>query len=667
MYKNEIRWLIFLFMAIAIVLTSGCARTKVGLREEKFKISHDNKKYLIELARDTWDYIDNFVEPNTGLPYDSSYNRGGNTSITNIGFYMSSVVAAHELGFIKKKEALERLNKTLDSMEKVRKWHGFPCVWVDTKTLRESREVYSSADHLGNFVASIILAKNAFPELQEKCDRILDPMQWADLYDPNTKWLKGGYDIVNEKFPGNNWYYNFLGADTRLSSFFAIASGQVPPEHWDALNHKLEEKYQIEYLVPGWQGGGLFMQFTSGLFFDERATFMGKSASNFAYAQIVHAQNIGSTVWGWSASGSPQDGYLGWGAIKDNVVTPHASALAVIYYPNKVTENLKKLEGLGARKAYKIGKDDRNFGFRDAIDFKTQKTTGGYLVLDQAMLFLSLANYLTDGALWDYFGGDPFVQKGKSLIKEYQNPPGEEMQKLKDIWAQRDAQSDFGNIIPLDLGLKAKEAKRVLKDGVLEASARKTGTPLVIDGDLSDWQDAVPVDFDYKNSLEFGEISDEGDFKPEFWVAWDDNYLYFAARVKDNELITTKEKDLIWQDDCIEVFIDPDFDGFVWKNPKDFQIGLAPSGPDQKPQTWAWFQDTSGQPDILVASKIDGSTGYTIEAAIPWKFLNKQPQKGGAIGLSVAFHDIDNSETTEAKVNWCYLGEQQKLGRLSLE
>ncbi len=132
-------------------------------------------------------------------------------------------------------------------------------------------------------------------------------------------------------------------------------------------------------------------------------------------------------------------------------------------------------------------------------------------------------------------------------------------------------------------------------------------------------------------------------------------------------MIAVKTRDLIWQDDCIEIFIDPDLDGFVWKNPKDFQIGLAPSGPGQKPQTWAWFQNTSGQPDILVASKIDGSAGYIIEAAIPWKFLNKQPQKGDAIGLSVAFHDIDNTQTAEAKVNWCYLGEEQKLGKLSLD
>ena len=660
---------VFLLSAAIIAVTAGytCAvTTNFNLKEQKPAVSRENREYLTDVARDTWDYLDSYVVKFTGMPYDGS-SKGSNTSVTNIGFYMSSVVAAEELGFINKKEALERLNTTLDSMAKVRKWHGFPCIWVNCRTLKESNEVYSSADHLGNFVASVILARNAFPELKEKCNAILDPMQWGDLYDPDTKWLKGGYDIIHEAFPGNNWYYNFLGADTRLGSFFAIASGQVPPEHWDALNHNIEEKYGIDYLVPGWQGGGLFMQFTSGLFFDERGTLMGKSASNFAYAQIVHGQKTNSPVWGWSASNSPKNGYIGWGAMRDNVVTPHASALTVIYYPEKAVDNLRKLEELGARKEFNAGTENLNkrYGFRDAIDLDIKETTDGYLALDQAMLFLSLTNYLTDGALWKYFENDPFIIKGKSLIKECQDPPAEEMKKLKEVWAKRDTQTDFKSIIPLDLGLKEQGTKRVINDKVLQVAAPRVNVPLTIDGDLSDWQGIPQVDFNYKKSVESGELKAEDGFEPGFWLAWDDKYLYFAAKVKDKELITTKEKDQIWQDDCIEIFVDPDLDGIEWNNKKDFQIGLSPSGPAKKPQVWCWFQGVSGEPDILVASKTEGTGGYIIEAAIPWEFLHKSPKKGDIIGVSVAFHDKDSDR--EVKVNWCYLDGGKKLGRLSLE
>ncbi|MBI2916340.1 MAG: DUF3131 domain-containing protein, partial [Elusimicrobia bacterium] len=356
-------------------------------------ISKKDRAYLVQIYADTWNCIQHFVDEKTGLPYDSNQWNNSSTSITNIGFYFASCAAAFRTGLIPEEDAKSRIQRALESLSKIEKWRGFPVTWVNLHTLETADKQFSTADHLGNLCASLILVKNIFPELEEKVNSILAPMNWGVLYEPSNHFYKGGYLIEKQDFdlekPWGKWYYNFLGADTRMGSFLGVSKGEVPIDHWKALNRGMEEKYGQKYYVPGWQGGGLFMQFIAGLFLDERKTVIGKSAGDFAYAQILHAQKVKSPVWGWSAATAPNGEYLGWGLIKDAVVTPHASALAIIYYPAKTISNLKRLEKLGARALSVDRGKQYAFGFRDSIDLETNRVSSVYLILDQTMLFLS--------------------------------------------------------------------------------------------------------------------------------------------------------------------------------------------------------------------------------------------------------------------------------------
>lgn len=128
------------------------------------------------------------------------------------------------------------------------------------------------------------------------------------------------------------------------------------------------------------------MQYISGLWANLDKTELGESGLRFAKAQIHHAKTLGSPVWGWSASDNPDGGYLGWNSLKEEVVTPHACVLPVQSMPDLTVANLKKLESLGVRSA--------DEGFYDAYNWKTGKVAKKFLVLDQGMILLSLANYL---------------------------------------------------------------------------------------------------------------------------------------------------------------------------------------------------------------------------------------------------------------------------------
>ncbi|MBN1383409.1 MAG: hypothetical protein JW983_00815 [Elusimicrobia bacterium] len=199
------------------------------------------------------------------------------------------------------------------------------------------------------------------------------------------------------------------------------------------------------------------------------------------------------------------------------------------------------------------------------------------------------------------------------------------------------------------------------KEDRLEEKSKivRTVKPILIDGILKEWKKAVKIEIDPDEHLETGEIADKKDLSADVWLMWDKEYLYFAVNVTDNQVISRKNGPDIWREDCIELFIDPKNDGFIWGNKKDFQIGLSPSGSDGKPQSWAWFQKSDTAGVVNKSSQIrDG--GYIIEAAIKWSFLKVRPKKGMSIGVSPAVHDFDKDESADGKLNLEYNTEGDK-------
>lgn len=376
-------------------------------------------QYLETLARETWDCIASLVHPGTGLPFDKNDFSIKHTSVSNIGIYAAVLAGAVEMGFLSLKEAEARAVRLMDGVEKLRSWRGFCQSWNEIDTLAPSpHDTWISILDTGNMAAGLTALKHAFPALSARVGKYVDAMEWSAFYEPETGTLCGGYNMATSSF-NREWKLTLLGSDSRLASLFAIGTGQADPRHWGTLTRDLETRHGHSYLTPGWQGGGLFMQYISGLFIDDRGTLMGRSAAAFACAQMAHARATSSPVWGWSASDSPGGKYLGWQALVDNVVTPHASSLPLSHFPAPCVANLRKLEELGARRPSSVNGKDRRFGFRDAIDLSTKEVTSSYLILDQGMLFLSIVNALKDGAIIRWVAQDPAVRKGRELISEY--------------------------------------------------------------------------------------------------------------------------------------------------------------------------------------------------------------------------------------------------------
>lgn len=198
----------------------------------------------------------------------------------------------------------------------------------------------------------------------------------------------------------------------------------------------------------------------------------------------------------------------------------------------------------------------------------------------------------------------------------------------------------------------------------------KTHTKIVIDGDLRDWarrvdksdwsallnikkgqmgnlMKAVPTYINILTSnVETGKIDSPQDYSAIFYTLWDDDNIYLAFIVIDDELIPEKEDENIWQDDCIEVWFDTRHDAVTAEmfQEDEYQIGLT-AFVEKKQQAlkWVWRNPYSEEvrEKIQVASVIFEG-GYVIEAAIPIKAMRGlAPQECKYVGFNVSGVDKD--------------------------
>jgi cyclic beta-1,2-glucan synthetase len=86
------------------------------------------------------------------------------TSPTNIGLYLLSVVSARDFGWIGTREAIDRLEATLATMEKMEHFKGHLFNWYDTRDLRPLDPRYVSSVDSGNLAGHLIALANACSE-----------------------------------------------------------------------------------------------------------------------------------------------------------------------------------------------------------------------------------------------------------------------------------------------------------------------------------------------------------------------------------------------------------------------------------------------------------------------------------------------------------------------
>jgi cyclic beta-1,2-glucan synthetase len=154
-----------------------CASPAIALRVSltpshrgQISVTEEDARALRLTARRTWRFFESFVTPGDNmLPPDNFQEApvpivAHRTSPTNIGLYLLSVVSARDFGWIGTREAIDRVEATLETMRKLEHFKGHLFNWYDTRDLRPLEPRYISSVDSGNLAGHLITLANACSE-----------------------------------------------------------------------------------------------------------------------------------------------------------------------------------------------------------------------------------------------------------------------------------------------------------------------------------------------------------------------------------------------------------------------------------------------------------------------------------------------------------------------
>ncbi|CAN5250959.1 glucoamylase family protein [soil metagenome] len=141
--------------------------------EEAEALNQSDMEALRLIARRTWHYFEIFVTPGENhLPPDNFQEEprpivARRTSPTNIGLYLLSTVCARDFGWIGLDQAVERIEATLASLDKMERFKGHFYNWYGTGDLRPLEPRYISSVDSGNLAGHLIALCHACAEWRE--------------------------------------------------------------------------------------------------------------------------------------------------------------------------------------------------------------------------------------------------------------------------------------------------------------------------------------------------------------------------------------------------------------------------------------------------------------------------------------------------------------------
>ena len=398
-------------------------------------LQHAAQRELLGWAKATWRYFETFCTAGEHyLPPDNVQTQpptgtAHRTSPTNMGFALLSALCAHALG-IDNGRGLALAEQMLTTMEQLPRWNGHFYNWYHTCTLRPMPPLYVSTVDSGNCAAALLAAANALrgwgqDALAARAQALCDGMDFALLYDPQRRLMHIGIDTGSGK--RSEGYYDLLESEARLTSYFAVARGDVPREHWRALSRAQvqHERYRgcvswsgsvFEYLMPE-----LFLPPQRDSLLWESAKFCLRvqrrrvragqpwGVSESAYFALDSALSYRYKAHGCAALAMQPD------MDRELVLSPYSAFLALAVAPRAAVRDLRRFAARGLLGQY---------GFREALDCTRARTGGGGQIVHcvmahhQGMSLLSACNALCGGQVQRWFLADPAMRAHMSLLSE---------------------------------------------------------------------------------------------------------------------------------------------------------------------------------------------------------------------------------------------------------
>ena len=260
----------------------------------------------------------------------------------------------------------------------------------------------------------------------------LEHMAWqADfrfLYHRKRHLLHIGYRLEDQQLDTS--FYDLLASESRTTSLFAIAKGDVPVRHWAALGRPFFASGRravlrswsgsmFEYLMPTLvveqpRDSALHEAGRSAL--QEQIAFVRGSAMPWGISESAYAGQDHTLAYQYAPQGVPRLA-LRRTPVTERVIAPYATALATQVDVALACDNLRALTALSARGRY---------GFIEALDFTPARQTHGepctlvntFMAHHQGMSIVALANVLCGGVAQRWGMAHPRIEAVCSLLHE---------------------------------------------------------------------------------------------------------------------------------------------------------------------------------------------------------------------------------------------------------
>ena len=424
--------LFILYPFVMYALTKHRTKAKKEIREQ-------DKEKVKEYVFDMWRYFaDNVNEKSCFLPPDNvsfAYGKmtAERTSPTNIGLYLTSLLAVYDFGIIDEKELYDRCEKTISTVEKLRKYNGNLYNWYDTVTCSTLDGFVSFVDS-GNFLCCLVCLKEGIKKLSfmspvlPRVERLIDETDLSCMFDKERNMFYIGLDEHCGATRQN--HYDIYMSEARSADYYATAKGITELGILSSTARVIVSK-SGHIGLASW-GGTAFEYFMPTLFLPVPENSLLYEALNFAcLAQMSYKASSkgGVGVYGTSEScyfefdtemnyqykahGVPLLG-LKTGLSDDLVISPYSSFLMLTMGAFPLL-NLEKLKQYGTYGMY---------GFYEAVDFTKSRVGDGYAVIKCfmahhiGMSILASANFVFDDIFVKRFISDEYVKSSLCLLSE---------------------------------------------------------------------------------------------------------------------------------------------------------------------------------------------------------------------------------------------------------
>ncbi len=265
-------------------------------------------------------------------------------------------------------------------------------------------------------------------ELLHDCDRIIEEMDFRFLFNDKRKLFSIGFKVEDNEFDSS--FYDLLASESRLTSFVAIAKGDVPLEHWFRLGRQMASVKGVHALIS-WSAS--MFEYLMPILIMKRydETLLDQSYDSIVRRQIEYGREK-SVPWGVSESGynardlqmNYQYGPFGVpglglkrGLSNELVISPYSTMLAAMIAPKEALKNLRKMRGLGALSDY---------GFYESIDYTVERLPDknnfaiihSYMAHHQGMSLISLNNLIHKSIMQERFHRETVVMATELLLQE---------------------------------------------------------------------------------------------------------------------------------------------------------------------------------------------------------------------------------------------------------